>query len=138
MAPRSEAIAMTPSQLQELLESGFNVCIAKEVPKLVKGMVSTLAEGLTKQVTASTMAHSKRDVKIDRIVGSVSAMGQRMRANEAKSQELEARIAEQLEIPRTAAAELKVSGEAIAAWRQPDAGRGGLAEVEVHPRLVAN
>lgn len=45
MGEVAERVVMTPAQMQDL-EASFSDYVAKEVPKLVEGMVTTLTEGL--------------------------------------------------------------------------------------------
>lgn len=56
LAEGLERVILLPAQLSELLETRFHTCVAEAVPKLVKGMVITLTERLTEQVSALRMS----------------------------------------------------------------------------------
>lgn len=66
---RTEHVVMTPTQLQELLESRLQACVAAKVLTSVKGVVMTITVGLTEQVNALVAAHTTSDRKVDHLAG---------------------------------------------------------------------
>lgn len=67
-----ERVVMTPAQLQDHLEVRFNNFVAESVPKLVKGMVTSLTERLK---------------TLDMLASDVSGMHERTQAQEGKARE---------------------------------------------------
>lgn len=112
-------IVMTPEQLNELLESRLNTCAKDAVPQMVKGMVQSLTSGLTDQVNALTEAHGRSDRKIDKLASNVSAITERMKAQEAKRSEHDQKMEQQIEMPMKAVEDLRTSPPAAAATAPP-------------------
>lgn len=99
---------MTPAQLQDLLEVRFDKYVSASVRQIVKGMVASLTEGLTEQVSALTIAHGKSERKLGRLASNLSAMNQRMEAQKAEARERDEKMEQQLEQLRKAVEEVRI------------------------------
>lgn len=82
------------------------------------GMVSTLMDELRTQVDPLTMAHVASDQNIDRLGESISTIGERVRASEAKAQAGDAHTAEQFEMLRASMERLKVDSQSAVQRQQ--------------------
>lgn len=103
MGVSTQHVVMTPTQFQEWSESRLQACglrLDTRVPTFVKDAVTTMTEGLIRQVNALMEARATCDRKTVRLAMSASAVLARLRAQEMQTQERERQDAEQLELLR--------------------------------------